>query len=127
MPRTHAPSVLFTTYTPRSLEKFSGLDGGRILLAIAGIVFDVTAGTSRGFYGPGECSLSLQFPQQRKLTDDRRASQDGMYGNFAGRDASRGMAKQSFDVGTSRSLFVRCRLLTPLRLNRDVDADRPAT
>lgn len=23
-----------------------------------------------------------------------------MYGNFAGRDASRGMAKQSFDVGT---------------------------
>jgi len=24
---------------------------------------------------------------------------DGMYGNFAGRDASRGMAKQSFDVG----------------------------
>lgn len=25
--------------------------------------------------------------------------EDGMYGNFAGRDASRGMAKQSFDVG----------------------------
>ncbi|KAF8502075.1 cytochrome b5-like heme/steroid binding domain-containing protein [Russula emetica] len=73
MPRTHAPSVLFTRYTPRSLEKFSGNDGGRILLAIAGTVFDVTAG--RGFYGP-----------------------DGMYGNFAGRDASRGMAKQSFDV-----------------------------
>lgn len=24
---------------------------------------------------------------------------DGMYGNFAGRDASRGMAKQSFDTG----------------------------
>lgn len=24
---------------------------------------------------------------------------DGMYGNFAGRDASRGMAKQSFDSG----------------------------
>jgi membrane-associated progesterone receptor component len=24
---------------------------------------------------------------------------DGMYGNFAGRDASRGMAKQSFDKG----------------------------
>lgn len=23
-----------------------------------------------------------------------------MYGNFAGRDASRGMAKQSFDIGT---------------------------
>lgn len=27
---------------------------------------------------------------------------DGMYGNFAGRDASRGMAKQSFDEGESR-------------------------
>jgi hypothetical protein len=26
---------------------------------------------------------------------------DGMYGNFAGRDASRGMAMQSFDEGLS--------------------------
>ena len=30
---------------------------------------------------------------------------DGMYGNFAGRDASRGMAKQSFDVGEYFSYF----------------------
>jgi membrane-associated progesterone receptor component len=60
MPRTHAPSVLFTTYTPRTLEKFSGKDGGRILLAIDGTVFDVTAG--RGFYGPGEHSLPFPFP-----------------------------------------------------------------
>jgi membrane-associated progesterone receptor component len=29
-----------------------------------------------------------------------------MYGNFAGRDASRGMAKQSFDIGTHPSLRV---------------------
>ena len=51
-----------------------------------------------------------------------------MYGNFAGRDASRGMAKQSFDVGTSRCLlFERCRFLTSLRLDRDVNADRPTT
>jgi membrane-associated progesterone receptor component len=66
MPRTHAPSVLFTTYTPRSLSKYSGHahDGGRILLAIAGTVFDVTAG--RGFYGPGKRSLSLQFPTTAK-------------------------------------------------------------
>lgn len=28
---------------------------------------------------------------------------DGMYGNFAGRDASRGMAKQSFDEGECSS------------------------
>ncbi|KAJ2925985.1 hypothetical protein H1R20_g11092, partial [Candolleomyces eurysporus] len=65
--------VLFKTYTPKTLEPFNGKDGGRILLAINGIVFEVTAG--RNFYGP-----------------------NGMYGNFAGRDASRGMAKQSFDL-----------------------------
>ncbi|KAG1858473.1 cytochrome b5-like heme/steroid binding domain-containing protein [Suillus subluteus] len=73
MPKEHPPTVLFKTYTPKTLEPFSGKDGGRILLAINSIVFDVTAG--RNFYGP-----------------------DGMYGNFAGRDASRGMAKQSFDM-----------------------------
>ena len=28
-----------------------------------------------------------------------------MYGNFAGRDASRGMAKQSFEEGTSSSIL----------------------
>ncbi|KAJ7475155.1 cytochrome b5-like heme/steroid binding domain-containing protein [Mycena galericulata] len=73
MPKSHPPTVLFKTYTPKTLEPFSGKDGGRILLAINGIVFDVTGG--RNFYGP-----------------------TGMYGNFAGRDASRGMAKQSFDI-----------------------------
>jgi hypothetical protein len=31
---------------------------------------------------------------------------DGMYGNFAGRDASRGMAKQSFDLGTCSFPFL---------------------
>ncbi|KAG5634319.1 hypothetical protein H0H81_002424 [Sphagnurus paluster] len=73
MPKAHPPTVLFKTFTPKMLEPFNGKDGGRILLAINGIVFDVTAG--RNFYGP-----------------------NGMYGNFAGRDASRGMAKQSFDL-----------------------------
>jgi len=73
MPKTHQPTVLFRVYTPKALAAFSGNDGERILLAINGIVFDVTAG--RNFYGP-----------------------QGMYGNFAGRDASRGMAKQSFDA-----------------------------
>ncbi|KAF8896854.1 cytochrome b5-like heme/steroid binding domain-containing protein [Gymnopilus junonius] len=73
MPKSHPPTVLYKIYTPKTLEPFSGRDGGRILLAINGIVFDVTAG--RNFYGP-----------------------NGMYGNFAGRDASRGMAKQSFDL-----------------------------
>lgn len=64
---------MFKHYTPKTLEKFDGKDGGKILLAIDRHVFDVSNG--RNFYGP-----------------------DGMYGNFAGRDASRGMAKQSFDV-----------------------------
>jgi len=72
MPKSHPPTVLFKTYTPKTLSPFNGKDSDRILLAINGTVFDVTAG--RNFYGP-----------------------DGMYGNFAGRDASRGMAKQSFD------------------------------
>ncbi|KAI6018172.1 hypothetical protein PISMIDRAFT_683090 [Pisolithus microcarpus 441] len=71
MPKSHPPTLLYQTYTPKTLVKYDGKDGGRILLAINGMVFDVTAG--RNFYGP-----------------------DGMYGNFAGRDASRGMAKQSF-------------------------------
>ena len=51
MPRRHTPTLRFTTYTPRTLAKFNGHDGGRILFAIAGIVFDVTGG--KGFYGPG--------------------------------------------------------------------------
>jgi len=73
MPKSHPPTLLFKTYTPKTLEPFNGEDGKRILLAINGVVYDVTAG--RNFYGP-----------------------QGMYANFAGRDASRGMAKQSFDL-----------------------------
>jgi membrane-associated progesterone receptor component len=57
MPRTHTPQLLFTTYTPRTLAKFNGHDGGRILFAIGGIVFDVTG--SKGFYGPGEQLVAL--------------------------------------------------------------------
>ncbi|KAI0804603.1 cytochrome b5 [Irpex lacteus] len=72
MPKSHPPTLLFKTYTPKTLAPFNGENGQRILLAIKGVVYDVTAG--RSFYGP-----------------------NGMYANFAGRDASRGMAKQSFD------------------------------
>ncbi|EJD00357.1 cytochrome b5 [Fomitiporia mediterranea MF3/22] len=72
MPKSHPPTLLFKTYTPKTLAPFDGQNNQRILLAINRKVFDVTAG--RSFYGP-----------------------EGPYGNFAGRDASRGMAKQSFD------------------------------
>ncbi|PKI84197.1 Dihydrodipicolinate synthase [Malassezia vespertilionis] len=78
IPQEHPKSVEFVKYTPKTLALFDGTahddgnDGRRILLAIKGNVFDVSPG--RNFYGPG-----------------------GPYGNFAGRDASRGMAKQSFD------------------------------
>jgi len=37
-----------------------------------------------------------------------------MYGNFAGRDASRGMAKQSFDVGEWPFLFLSFLFLVSL-------------
>ena len=91
MPKSHPPTVLYKTYTPKTLQPFNGLDGGRLLLAINGIVFDVTAG--RNFYGPSACRHYFLC----QLFLDSRI--DGMYGNFAGRDASRGMAKQSFDLG----------------------------
>lgn len=64
--------ILFKEYTPAELEKFSGENDSKVLMAVKGDVFDVTAGKS--FYGPG-----------------------GPYSNFAGHDASRGLAKNSFD------------------------------
>lgn len=78
LPPKHPDTIEWTKYTPRTLAVHDGTGsgdeiGGRILLAINGKVFDVTKG--KNFYGPG-----------------------GPYGNFAGRDASRGMAKQSFDL-----------------------------
>lgn len=57
MPVKHPATVLFREYTPRSLAEFDGRrkdgDGGRILLAIDRVVFDVSAG--RSFYGPRMC------------------------------------------------------------------------
>ena len=110
MPRIHAPSVLFTTYTPRSLAKFSGLDGGRILLAIAGTVFDATAG--RGFYGPGERSLSLRFLQQQKVTD-KPLKMVVCTGILRG-GTHRGVWRNNRLIWAHLSLCVCCLLLTPL-------------
>lgn len=57
MPNGHPPTLLFKTYTPKTLEPFNGQNGQRILLAIKGIVYDVTAG--RNFYGPSEWKLRM--------------------------------------------------------------------
>lgn len=73
IPKLTAPEpTVFKTFTPKTLLPFNGTDDPRVYLGVQGKVFDVTAGKS--FYGPG-----------------------GPYSNFAGRDASRGLAKNSFD------------------------------
>ncbi|AEO55039.1 hypothetical protein MYCTH_2314092 [Thermothelomyces thermophilus ATCC 42464] len=65
------PAIVFRTFTPRTLLPYNGEDGKPVYLAVRGRVFDVSRG--RNFYGPG-----------------------GPYANFAGRDASRGLACGSF-------------------------------
>jgi len=71
LPKGPAP-IVFQTYTPRTLLKYGGKDNAPVYLAVRGKVYDVSSG--RNFYGPG-----------------------GPYENFAGRDATRGLACQSFD------------------------------
>jgi len=66
------PPVVFKTFTPPTLLPYNGTNNMPVYLAVRGRVFDVTPG--RNFYGPG-----------------------GPYANFAGRDASRGLACGSFD------------------------------
>ncbi|QIW94807.1 hypothetical protein AMS68_000325 [Peltaster fructicola] len=66
------PPTVFRIFTPPQLEPFNGQGTQPVYLAVRGKVFDVTPG--RNFYGPG-----------------------GPYANFAGRDASRGLACGSFD------------------------------
>lgn len=64
--------LVFTRFTPTTLANYNGVSDSRVLIAVKGKVYDVTAG--KNFYGP-----------------------EGPYSNFAGRDASRGLAKNSFD------------------------------
>lgn len=71
LPRAPEP-VVFRTFTPRILQKYNGENGQPVYLAVKTKVYDVSPG--RNFYGPG-----------------------GPYENFAGRDATRGLACQSFD------------------------------
>jgi membrane-associated progesterone receptor component len=66
------PPTVFKTFTPPTLVQYDGTNGMPIYFAVNGRVFDVSPG--RNFYGPG-----------------------GPYENFAGRDASKGLACGSFD------------------------------
>src|SRR3978361_1867377 len=66
------PATVFKVFTPPQLIPYNGLNNMPVYLAVRGHIFDVTSG--RNFYGPG-----------------------GPYQNFAGRDASRGLACGSFD------------------------------
>jgi len=66
------PPTVFKTFTPPTLKPFNGENDQPVYLAVRGKIFDVTSG--RNFYGPG-----------------------GPYANFAGRDASRGLACGSFE------------------------------
>jgi hypothetical protein len=69
MPKSHPPVVLYKTYTPKTLEPFHGRDGGRILLAINGLVFDVTDG--RSFYGPSVFHCISHSPPNLKGSSHR--------------------------------------------------------
>ncbi|EDO16535.1 hypothetical protein Kpol_1064p16 [Vanderwaltozyma polyspora DSM 70294] len=60
-------------FYPRTLYKFNGHDDEKIFIAVKGKVYDCSSG--RQFYGPS-----------------------GPYSNFAGHDASRGLALNSFEM-----------------------------
>jgi membrane-associated progesterone receptor component len=69
----HPKVIELKEFTPKELAVYNGSDRKEIYLAISGKVYDVSSKPE--FYGPGS-----------------------MYSNFSGRDASRGMAKNSFDL-----------------------------
>lgn len=71
---TKADPIVEGQFTPRKLSVYNGHDDPKIFIAVKGTVFDVSAG--RQFYGPS-----------------------GPYSNFAGHDASRGLALNSFEMG----------------------------
>lgn len=74
---TGSSPIVEGQFYPRTLSVFNGHDDEKIFIAIKGKVYDCTTG--RSFYGPS-----------------------GPYANFAGRDASRGLAMNSFELDVLR-------------------------
>lgn len=66
-------ATVIRDFTPRELSNYNGFDLEKIYIAVKGNVYDVSKG--RQFYGPS-----------------------GPYSNFAGHDASRGLALNSFET-----------------------------
>ncbi|KAJ1850926.1 Dihydrodipicolinate synthase [Coemansia sp. RSA 2703] len=95
--RNRACSKAITGYrkwTKREISKYTGqTEDTPILIALKGKVYDVSAG--RGFYGPGSA-----------------------YNVFAGRDASRLLATQSFDDGITEE-----EILAPIDRLDDLSED----
>lgn len=80
--------MIFRNYTPLELLSFNGYSkDGHILIAVNGSVYDVTCG--RNFYGPG---IYFWYGSLKTKTVI-----GGPYANSAGHDASRGLAKNSFN------------------------------
>lgn len=76
--KTQEP-ILEGRFTPKTLYKHNGFDTENIYIAVKGNVYDVSK--SRQFYGPS-----------------------GPYSNFAGHDASRGLALNSFELDVIRGI-----------------------
>jgi membrane-associated progesterone receptor component len=112
LPRGPPPTV-YKTYIPKTLIEFNGENDRPVYLAVRGRVFDVTPG--RNFYGP------VCLPQfcWRAEADNSGLRQGGPYENFAGRDASRGLACQSFDEE-----MLTKDLSAPLDELKDLDAEQ---
>lgn len=107
MPRSHPPAILYQTYTPKTLAKYDGKDGGRILLAINGLVFDVTAG--RNFYGPGK-KIKFVCPTFRAQPTSRRDVWKLCRKRCVQRD---GEAVVRFGYGILGTVYCAAHLLTP--------------
>ena len=85
-------------YTPKELIAKNGQNDSLIYIAVKGKIYDVSSGKS--FYGPGSA-----------------------YENFAGRDASRGLAKNSFSEDTLTSLSLNRPIDEPIDTLKDLNPD----